>query len=86
MNWFLAEQVLQSVALVAAMFSAWFWLKAALVRIPPITYGALAEDGAFVVALKDQSRFNAYAAASASLAALSQGAALLTDLLGEFAP
>jgi hypothetical protein len=81
MNWLLFEQLLQLVAFVAAMFSAWFWLRAARVGIPPITYGGIAEDAAFVVALKDQSRFNAYAAASASLAALAQGGALLIDLL-----
>jgi hypothetical protein len=80
MNWLLAEQLSQWASFVTAAASAWLWNKASRVPLPPITYGALAEDGAFVVALKTQSRYNAYAARGASFAALFQGIAILIGL------
>jgi hypothetical protein len=70
--------ILQWISIAAAFTAAVFWLLSARVKIPPITMAIMKQDGTVQrppheKAWRDQSRFNAYGAISAALAAAAQG-------------
>ncbi|HET6237308.1 MAG TPA: hypothetical protein VFE41_20465 [Acetobacteraceae bacterium] len=69
-------------AIVTAGFSAWLWLKASRVPLPPSTSNSWDGKGPFTDALKRQSKLNADAAKCAATAAICQTLVLLAHLVG----
>jgi hypothetical protein len=76
------ESALTVLAIVAAMGSAWLWVTASRVPLPPATGDSYEAKGPFADALKRQSKLNANAAVCAATAAAVQSLALLAHLFG----
>jgi hypothetical protein len=75
----LVEGIFTGLAIVAALSSAWLWVQASLVPIPPVNWDG---EGSFYDALKRQSKLNAHAAMCAAGAAALQSVALLAHMFG----
>jgi hypothetical protein len=78
----LIEIALSVLTMVAAGFSAWLWIRASRVPIPPFTGDNWRGEGPFNNALKRQSKLNADAAKCAALAAALQSMALMVHIFG----
>jgi hypothetical protein len=75
------ESLLLGFTIAAAFTSAWPWIKASRVPIPPSTSDSWEDKGPFTEALRLQSTLNAQAAMCAASAAAFQGLSLLMRLL-----
>ena len=78
----MVEGIFTGLAIVAALSSAWLWVQASLVSIPPFTRDNSRGEGPFTDALKKQSKLNADAAMCAAGAAALQSVALLAHMFG----
>jgi len=77
------EGVLTVLAIIAASGSAWLWIKASRVPMPPVTDVSWEGKGPFADALRLQSKLNAQVAMCAAGAAALQALALLVHLMFE---
>jgi hypothetical protein len=78
----MTDELLYILSFVAAITSAYFWIRAARVPIPPYTGEGWREEAPFADALARQSRFNAVAANVAAITALLQSLAYLSKVSG----
>jgi hypothetical protein len=72
------ESFLMGLTLGAAVGSAWLWIRASRVQIPPHT----ADVGPFIDALRVQAKLNSQAAIFAASAVALQGLSLMVHWLG----
>jgi hypothetical protein len=76
------DELLYILSFVAAVTSAYFWIRAARVPIPAHTGETWREEAPFADALAKQSSFNSMAAYAAAFTALLQSLAYLSKVSG----
>jgi hypothetical protein len=73
----MCEMIFSWIVCVTAAVSGYFWLRSAVIDIPPMTYESVGPEGAVTVAFARQAKFNKAAAWAASAAAICQALSIL---------